>query len=257
MASGVPTTVATALADHRVEGRRCLDAGTGVGNSAAGLARAAADRVITVTTNPDHAHHASRRFAADDRVDVIRADLRSLPLGDDSVEFIMAHAVCNVLEPSALALVATEWYRIAAPDCVLVIDDYDPIPEEACVSSLFELENAAAILATGRPALTFYPAPFLVHSFVGAGWELCRMQTLLDPVPWTAAHLDAHTEATAAALQTLSPALRRPLTERLDILTKNLDPAATGRMYSLAFRLPAVERGQSRRLSSMNDQSNS
>lgn len=241
MGTGVPTTVTAALAGRPVVGRRCLDAGTGFGNAAAGLSAANAERVVSVTTDPRHAYHAADRFAEDDRIEVMRADLRAIPLPDAAVDFIIAHAVCNALTPRALAAVAAEWRRIAAPGCVLVVDDYDPLPDEAAVSPLFDLENAAAILATGQSAQTFYPAALLANSFAGAGWKRLGERTLLEPVPWTRAHLDAHVRATERRLGTLSASIRRPMRNRLADVAGDLAPTTTGRMYSVALRFPGPE----------------
>jgi len=41
--------------------------------------------------------------------------------------------------------------RVAAPDCHLVVDDYDPPADDAAMQNLFAVENAAAALATGDP----------------------------------------------------------------------------------------------------------
>ncbi len=51
--------------------------------------------------------------------------------------------------------------------------------------------------------LTFYPPAVLVAVFAANGWSVERRKTLLNPVPWTEAHLDAHAEVVreyAAAL---------------------------------------------------------
>lgn len=111
----VPDTVATALADRSVAGKRCLEAGAGVGNTTAGLLANGADRVCAVTDDRDHARTTRRRVTAvdgsDGRLAVLEADLRSIPLPDQSIDLITAHALCNVLPPAILTRVAEELSR--------------------------------------------------------------------------------------------------------------------------------------------------
>lgn len=242
----VPRTVSAALDDRPIDGAVCLEAGAGVGNTTAGLLEAGASRVYAVTDDRTHAVTTRDRAtidtpaatAADDRLAVVEADLRSTPLPDDSVDLITAHALCNVLDPMALSAVADELLRVASPGCHLVVDDYDPLPDDAAVGDVFAVENAAAELATGRQALTFYPASFMKRFFVGYGWVFEREQTLLEPVPWTSAHLSAHTDAIASFAETLAPDVGDSLTAVADGLVAEVDAESTGRMYSLAFQLP-------------------
>ncbi|OYR53825.1 SAM-dependent methyltransferase [Halorubrum sp. Ea1] len=255
----VPETVATALDDRPVAGKRCLEAGAGAGNATAGLLANGAARVYAVTNDRGHALTTRRRVGdgggddgdgnggddgdgndatVDDRLAVLEADLRAVPLPDDSVDLITAHGLCNVLDPAALSAVAAELSRVAAPGAHLVVDDYDPLPDDAAIRELFAVENAASELARGRPALTFYPAAFLRRFFAGHGWEFERERTLLEPVPWTESHVSAHAdEATAMAGDcpdesgdALAAAARR--------LAGEIGSESVGRMYGLAFRLP-------------------
>lgn len=242
----VPRTVRIALEDQPVEGRRCLEAGAGVGNTTAGLLAAGAEQVIAVTNDCGHARTTRQRIVgedgvgshSEDRLAVLEADLRSIPLADDSVDLITAHGLCNVLDPAALSAVADEFSRVVKPGCQLVVDDYEPLPADAAVRDLFAVENAASELATGRPALTFYPATVLRRLFRGDGWAFERERTLLDPVPWTESHLSAHAaQAAAYALDcpgdvgtTLGPSAER--------LAAEIGAESAGRMYSLAFRSP-------------------
>ncbi|MFB6074261.1 MAG: class I SAM-dependent methyltransferase [Haloarculaceae archaeon] len=257
----VPSTVAAALEDRPVAGRRCLEAGAGVGNATAGLLEAGAEHVYAVTNDREHARATRERVHAaeadDARLTVLEADLRAIPLPDDSVDLLTAHALCNVLDPAALAAVAAELRRVAAPGCHLVVDDYDPLPEAAAVRDLFAVEDAAARLATGRAALTFYPAGFLRRFFAGDGWRFERERTLLDPVPWTEQHLAAHAARTRSfAVDRPAAAAGRPvddtdppattdrsvdggegLAARARRLADEIGSESAGRMYSLAFRL--------------------
>jgi SAM-dependent methyltransferase len=239
----VPSTVETALADRPVAGARCLEAGAGVGNATAGLLAAGAARVHAVTTHPSHARAVRERVARAGpdraaRTDVLEADVRALPLSDDSVDVITAHALFNVLAPAALDGVAAELARVAAPGCHLVVDDYEPPPAGSPVRDLFAVENAASELARGRPALAFYPSGALRRLFVGSGWTLDRELTLLDPVPWTADHLAAHVEATRGFASTLSDGTGDRLVDRARRLADAVGSASVGEMYGLAFRRP-------------------
>jgi SAM-dependent methyltransferase len=234
----VPTTVTTALADRPVSGAICLDAGAGVGNTTAGLLAAGARRVYAVTNDPGHARAVHDRLGADDRLAVVVADVRALPLAADAIDVVTAHGLFNVLEPRTLDATATELTRVTAPGGHLVVDDYEPLPRDAAVAELFALENAATELADGRSALTFYPAGVLRRLFVGSGWTVDRGSTLLDPVPWTTTHVEAHAAATREAAARLPDGLESELRAATDRLVDAVDRESVGRMYSLAFRLP-------------------
>lgn len=233
----VPETVATALEDRPVEGAVCLEAGAGVGNTTAGLLAVGAERVYAVSNDPGDVATVRERIGADGRLVSLVADLRETPLADDSVELITAHGLCNVLEPAALDAVVSEFARVAAPGAHLVVDDYDPLPEDAAVRELFAVENAAAELAEGRAALTFYPASTLRRLFEGSGWIFDRERTLLDPVPWTESHVAAHADVARSFAEDAPAELRGPLQEEIDALEARIGSESAGRMYSLAFRL--------------------
>ena len=247
----VPQTVTAALDDRSVAGKRCLEAGAGAGNATAGLLANGADRVYAVTNDRDHARTTRRRVDDDgddgdddgddgdgDRLAVLEADLRATPLPADSVDVITAHGLCNVLDPAALAAIAEEFSRVAAPGAQLVVDDYDPLPDGAAVRELFAVENAASELARGRPALTFYPAAFLRRFFAGHGWEFERERTLLEPVPWTESHVSAHADRAASMAAECPGETSDALSATARRLAAEIGSESVGRMYGLAFRLP-------------------
>ena len=260
----VPRTVAAALKDRSVAGRRCLEAGAGVGNASAGLLANGAARVYAVTNDRDHARTTRRRVgggeggggggdggdgggggdtdgdngAVGDRLAVLEADLRSVPLPDDSVDLITAHGLCNVLDPASLSAVAEELSRVAAPGAGLVVDDYDPLPDDAAVGELFAVENASSELARGRPALTFYPAAFLRRFFAGHGWEFERERTLLEPVPWTESHVSAHADRAVSMVEDRPGEAGDALATAARRLAGEIGSESVGRMYGLAFRRP-------------------
>ncbi|NHN48580.1 class I SAM-dependent methyltransferase [Halostella sp. JP-L12] len=236
----VPRTVETALEDRPVAGKTCLEAGAGVGNATAGLLAAGADRVYAVTDDRDHARTVRERVGRDaaDRAAVIEADLLETPLPTGSVDVITAHGLFNVISPASLPAVAAELTRVAAPGCHLVVDDYEPPPEDAAVRDLFAVENAAAELADGRPALTFYPAEALRRLFAGYGWEFDRERTLLDPVPWTERHVEAHADAARGSASALPDELGDPLASSADRLADRISEESVGTMYSVAMRFP-------------------
>ncbi|SFR91339.1 Methyltransferase domain-containing protein [Halomicrobium zhouii] len=236
----VPRTVTAALADRPVDGATCLEAGAGVGKTTAGLLADGADRIYAVTNDAEHARTVQDRVGRDhvDRVAVVEADLVATPIASDSVEIITAHGLCNVLPLATLDAVLEELTRVAAPGCHLVVDDYEPLPEDAAMGDLFAVENAASELARGRSALTFYPATTLRRVIVGHGWEFDRERTLLDPVPWTANHVAAHANAARASARTLPDGMGAPLLTEIDRLVDEIGEESTGTMYSLAFRLP-------------------
>ena len=235
----VPETVTAALADRQVEGRVCLEAGAGVGNTTAGLLAGGAERVYAVTNDADHAAVVRERVGDGnaDRLAVVEADLRSTPLSTDSVDLVTAHGLCNVLPPADLDAVAAELTRVTKPDGHLVVDDYAVPPAGAAVNRLFALENAAAQVVDGRPALTFYPPAVLAAVFTDHGWTVERKKTLLEPVPWTEAHLDAHAEVVREYAEMLPDSLGEPLAAMAEDLVSAIGSERTGTMYSLAFRL--------------------
>ncbi|WP_416840948.1 class I SAM-dependent methyltransferase [Haloferax sp. DFSO52] len=234
----VPTTVSTALEDRPVNGAVCLEAGAGVGNTTAGLLAAGASRVYAITNDADHAATVEERVASDDpdRTAVVHADLRSLPLADDSVEIITAHGLFNVVSPESLDAIGHELTRVAAPGCHLVVDDYEPLPDGARMHDLFALENAVSELATGRPALTFYPSNVLRQFFVGSGWQFDRTRTLLDPVPWTANHVRAHANVVRSLASKLPAELGDSMVKQADSLVMAIGDESVGEMYSVAFQ---------------------
>jgi len=232
----IPETVRTALADQPVEGAACLEAGAGVGNTTAGLLDVGASRVYAVANAREDCETVRKRID-DARATVLEADLRATPLADDSVDLVTAHGLCNVLPPAALDAVAAELTRVARPGARLVVDDYDPLPENAAMRELFAVENAATELADGRPALTFYPAETLVRLFAGHGWTVERKRTLLEPVPWTESHVSAHADVARSAADRLGDDLAAPLRERARTLAEAIGSEDAGRMYSLALSL--------------------
>lgn len=243
----VPRTVTTALADRPIEGAVCLEAGAGVGNTTAGLLENGATQVYAVTNDRDHARTTRERVREFQSVDdqgrndgqfhVLEADLRSIPLPDDSVEIITTHGLFNVVPTTDLDAVLGELTRVAASGCHLVVDDYEPLPEDAAVRDLFALENAAAELADGRPLLTFYPAAVLRRLLAGYGWQFDRRRTLLDPVPWTESHVAAHAETVRSHASELPPDQGGVLIERADDLAEAIGSESAGEMYGLAMRL--------------------
>lgn len=257
----VPTTVATALDDRPVSDATCLEAGAGVGNATAGLLAAGADRVYAVTNDPDHSRIVRERVARETpdrdrrtsdcspdgsdsspdafgRTAVLDADVRQLPMAEDAVDVIAAHALFNVVPPSDLDAVASELTRVAAPGCHFVVDDYEPLPNDAEIRELFAVENAASQLADGRPALTFYPSAALRRLFEGDGWTFERERTLLDPVPWTTSHLDAHAAAVRSQAERLPQKEFERFVAEADRLVDAIGEERVGEMYSLALRWP-------------------
>jgi SAM-dependent methyltransferase len=230
----VPNTVETALADQPVAGRNCLEAGAGVGNTTAGLLERGADTIQAITDDRDHARAVRDRFD-DDRVRVLEADLRSIPLDDDTVEFVTAHALFNVVPVGDVASIVSELSRVAAPGGHLVADDYAPMPKGP-MAELFAVENALAELVRAVPTLTFYPAPHLRSLFADNGWTFDRQRSLLDPVPWTESHVRAHLDVARELAAEGPEDVTEPLVGRAERLADAIGSAEAGEMYSLAFR---------------------
>ncbi|WP_181686601.1 class I SAM-dependent methyltransferase [Halorhabdus salina] len=232
----VPETVATALDDRAVAGKRCLEAGAGAGSATLGLLSEGAREVFAVTNDREHAETVRERVGGDGRVCTLEADLREVPLPDDTFEVVTAHALFNVVTTAELPAIADELTRVAAPGAQLVVDDYAPLPESAAMADLFALENAAGELATGRQPLTFYPASLLRSVFESHGWTFERRRTLLDPVPWTDSHVQTHADVAREAAASLDGDLGDALTAEADRLVETIGSESAGEMYSLAFR---------------------
>lgn len=233
----VPDTVRRALEDRPVTDRVALEAGAGVGNGTVGLLDAGAAHVVAITDDRSHATDVRERVGADVPATVLEADLTAIPLPDDSVEVVTAHALFNVLPFAVAADIAAELTRVAAPGAHLVVDDYDPMPAGSPVRQLFAVENAAAELAGARPALTFYPAAGLRRLFAGHGWTHDRTRSVLEPVPWTKSHLTAHAAEVEGHAERLPDRLGRPLVDEANRLAAETGSSDEGRMYSLAMVL--------------------
>lgn len=228
----VPNTVRDALADVPIAGKTALEAGAGVGNGTAGLLSAGADRVVAVTNERDHAETVHDRCP---EAAVLQADLTASPLAADTAEVLLAHGLFNVLPVETAAAVARELTRVAAPGAWLVVDDYAPHPPDSRIRQLFAVENALSAVADTRPAYVFHPAAALRRLFGGHGWDHERTTTLLDPVPWSDDHVQAHLAAARRTAAELPDEIAEPLVTRAERLA---EPGAdeTGRMYSLALR---------------------
>lgn len=243
----VPKTVTAALDDRPIEGTICLEAGAGVGNTTAGLLSSGAARVYAVTNDREHARTTARRVrgtlddaerncrGADDRLAVLEADLRELPLPDDAVDVVTAHGLFNVVPPADLGSIAEELTRVSKVGGHLVVDDYEPLPDDAAIRDLFAVENAVTELSEGRPKLSFYPSDDLRRLFAGYGWKFERRRTLLAPVPWTESHLEAHAAVARSSAADLPPELGEPLVERAETLVETIGEESVGEMYSLAM----------------------
>lgn len=236
--SDVPDTIATALEGIPVAGRTCLEAGAGAGNATAALRERDADRVYAVTNDTEHAETVRERFRDDDGTATVFGDLRAVPLPDDAVEVVTAHALFNVVATPEATPIVEELTRVTAPGGWLVVDDYAPVPAEA-VRELFGLANAVGELTDARPTFTFYPRDHLRALFSSAGWQLVDSRTLLDPVPWTADLLDTHADLIEEQIETLPDDIGEGLQNRLHAVRRRAgDGVETGTMYSLVFRLP-------------------
>ncbi|MFC7009675.1 class I SAM-dependent methyltransferase [Halalkalicoccus salilacus] len=233
----IPRTVTAALEEQPVAGATCLEAGAGGGNMTSGLLAAGATHVYSVTNRDDHAKSVTERVgtAARDRIAVLKADLRTLPIESNSIEVIAAHGLFNVLVPASLPVVIEELTRVAAADCLLILDDYEPLPSDASIRELFAIENALTELADGHAALTFYPAVVLQALFAEYGWKFDHKHLLLDPVPWTENHISAHARAARTAAMKLSDPLKKILLTEIKRIVEAVDDEATGKMYSMTL----------------------
>lgn len=232
----LPETVTTAIADVPVAGATCLDAGAGTGSMALALAQAGADRVLTVTDDRGHATDVRARIEGDP-VAVLEADLRATPVRSRVADVVTAHALFNVLAPAAAWAVVGELSRVAAPDADLIVVDYAPLPD-GVVADLFALENAVGVLRDGVPAYTFYPAGLVAALFAAHGWTHVGTETLLDPVPWSAALLGEHAALAREGAAAIDSPLGPALADHVDAVETRVPDTGVdaGRFYAIHCR---------------------
>lgn len=236
--SDVPETITAALSDVRTTGRPALEAGAGAGNATAALRAGDAAPVYAVTNDREHARGVSERFADDEAVVTTLANLRAIPLPDDAVEVVTAHALFNLVPTTDIGDIVAELTRVTAPGGTVVVDDYGPVPDDS-TRALFGAGNAVSELVDASPTYTFYPATHLRSLFEAAGWRHVETTTLLEPVPWTGDLLDAHAEITRDRAESLPEPLRSALRDYIDRVRADIgEQSETGRMYSVRLDLP-------------------
>ena len=229
-------TVDSALAEVSIEDSRCLEAGAGVGNTSAALLERDPAVVYAVTNDHKHAADVRERFDSESRLVPVIADLQETPLPDDSVDVVTAHALLNVLTPSALNQIATELTRVTRDRGYLVVVDYDPIPDDR-VRELFAMENAVSELTESRPALVFYPRKLVKQMFTAVGWNCLEAGTALEPVPWTGELLDAHVDLIEDNLEQLPANLAKSLRDYTHRVRERAgEGIETGSMYYYTFQ---------------------
>lgn len=233
----IPDTLTDALAGVSTAGRAALEAGAGAGGATAALRAGDASPVYAVTDDRDHATGVHEQFPGDSVV-TLQGDLRAIPLPDDTVEVVTAHALFNVVPTTNTAAIVEELTRVTAPGGTVVVDDYSPVPDGE-TRALFGAGNAISELVDGVPTYTFYPASHLRGLFEAAGWEHTETTTLLDPVPWTVELLDAHAEIASDRAGSLPDPFASTLREHVKRARAEIgERSDTGRMYSLRLDLP-------------------
>jgi SAM-dependent methyltransferase len=234
----IPDTITEALAGVRTTGRPALEAGAGAGNATAALRAGDARPAYAVTNDSAHARTVQDRFPDDSGVHTLQADLQTIPLPDDAVEVVTAHALFNLVPTTDVVTIVDELTRATAPGGTVVVDDYGPIPDPD-TRALFGAGNAVAELVDAAPTYTFYPASHLRWLFEATGWEHVETTTLLDPVPWTADLLDAHAEIAGNRAESLPASLAPALRDHIESLRAAIgERSDTGRMYSLRLDRP-------------------
>ncbi len=177
--------------------RRVLDLGCGAARNAGPLAALGAEVVGTDTSAPMLAAARARVDAAGvgGRVRLVRAAMDALPLGDRSVDLVVAHGVWNLARSGAeLRRALVEAARVARPGVGLFVFTFSrhtlpaeaaPAPGEAFVFTLFagepqvfltEAELVAELAAAGF--LRDPPGPLTEYNRPPPG----RVQT--GPVIW-------------------------------------------------------------------------
>jgi SAM-dependent methyltransferase len=234
----IPDTVTEAVAGVRTASRPALEAGAGAGNATAALRAGDARPVCAVTDDREHATGIRERFPDDECVQALQADLRAIPLPEDAVEVVTAHALFNVVPTTDAGAIVEELTRVTAPGGTVVVDDYGPIPDRE-TRALFGAGNAVAELVERAPTYTFYPASHLRRLFEAEGWTHVETTTLLDPVPWTTDLLDAHAEIASERTEAVPDPLATALRDHIEHLRAALgERSDTGRMYSVRLDLP-------------------
>jgi hypothetical protein len=239
----IPDSLTEALTAVRTAGRPALEAGAGAGNATAALRAGDATPVYPVTDDHDHATGVGERFTDDSAVHPLEANLRAVPLPDDTVEVVTAHGLFNLVPTTDTTGIVAELTRVTASGGEIVVDDYGPVHETT--RALFGAGNAVSELLEGEPTYTCYPAAHLRSLFEAHGWRHVETRGLLEPVPWTAALLDAHAEAATDRTDTLSDPLGTAVREHVEEVRGRLGTGSeTGRMYSVRLELRGGKRGE-------------
>jgi Methyltransferase domain. len=234
----IPGTLTDSLAGVPTAGRAALEAGAGAGGATAALRAGDASPVYSITNEREHATGVHEQFPGDGVV-TLQADLRAIPLPDDAVEVVTAHALFNVVPTTDAAAIVEELTRVTAAGGTVVVDDYAPVPD-GDTRALFGAGNAVSELVECEPTYTFYPASHLRGLFEAAGWEHTETTTLLDPVPWTAELLDAHAEIASDRTELPPDPLASALRDHIEHVREEIgERSDTGGMCSLRLGLPA------------------
>ncbi len=142
---GASVRAVTSLLDGRHSS--VLDVGCGFGDFARRLRRAHDAAVVAVDVRAEVLAIARRRLAGMDRVDVLQADVRALPLPDHAVDVAHASLLLHHLEAGDAVAALSEMRRVARAG--VVINDLRRGPVALALT-------AATVLALSRSPMTHH-----------------------------------------------------------------------------------------------------
>jgi SAM-dependent methyltransferase len=195
-----------------VEGLFALEAGTGAGETTEYLAEHGVRKVISISIEREHLKEAKEEIPHElhDRIVFLEADLRAIPIRDDIFDLATAHFLLNVTPVFNGLTILREIHRVLRRGGKLVIVDYAPFDEATSSTSwihqeIWRLENALAVLLTGRLSYTEYPGDWLVRQLETIGFRGVEYNELWRDVPWDEELLEEHAEIIIKDLKRLEP----------------------------------------------------
>lgn len=120
--------------------------------------------VIAIDRNPDH----FLSFNDSINIKIVRSDIKSVPLQQESVDYVFYYNVLHHLTPKEIVMSIKEAYRILKPDGKIVIIETSPNPENKAQEAMLEIyriesEINSSIGETPEKLYTLHQMIFLLN----------------------------------------------------------------------------------------------